>query len=255
MFSLISKKYIKENLKDTPYKIEVKNSVTSTNTIMKERAKKGDCDYSVLIASKQTAGRGRMGRNFYSPQKSGLYMSVTLKLKAGENPLLITTDAAVCAARVLEKMSGKEALIKWVNDIYIDSRKVCGILTEGVGEYAVLGIGINIFPPKGGFPEDIKDKAGAVFEKKLPHIREYVAINFLREFFSVYQKQERATMLSEYKTRSMILGREILILNTNEKATALDIADDYSLVVKKENGETVSLSSGDVSIVCGLRPQ
>lgn len=248
MFSFTSEKYIKEKLKRTPYKIDVKKSVTSTNTIMKERAKKEDCDYSVLIAWNQTEGRGRMGRNFYSPSESGIYMSVALKIAGEDNPLLITTDAAVCIARVLEKMSGKDALIKWVNDIYIDSRKVCGILTEGVGEYAVLGIGINVLPPKDGFPEDIKDRAGAVFERKRPRIRENVAINFLRDFLRVYQNRNRENLLLEYKKRSMIIGREILILNTGEKATALEISDDYSLVVKKENGETVTLSSGDVSV-------
>lgn len=248
MFSFISKKYIKENLKNTPYKIEVKNSVTSTNTVMKERTLKEDCAYNVLIASKQTTGRGRMGRNFYSPTRSGVYMSVVLEIKDSENPLLITTDAAVCAARVLEKMSGKDTSVKWVNDIYIDGRKVCGILTEGVGKYAVLGIGINVLPPKNGFPDDIKDRAGAVFEKEKKHLREDVIIAFLDEFIRVCKNTDRNLLLEEYRNRSMIIGKEILIIGENEKATALEIADDYSLIVKKENGETVKLSSGDVSI-------
>ncbi len=248
MFSFISKKYIKEKLKDTPYKIAVRNSVTSTNTIMKEHAVKENCEFNVLVASKQTAGRGRMGRSFYSPAQSGVYMSVALRNEENENPLLITTDAAVCAARILEKMSGKKAYIKWVNDIYVDGRKVCGILTEGVGKYAILGIGINVLPPKGEFPDDIKDRAGAVFEKKKPHIREDVIINFLQEFMNIYKNRQGETLLQEYRKRSMIIGKEILILGTDEKAIALEIEEDYSLVVKKENGEKVNLSSGDVSI-------
>jgi len=216
---------------------------------MKERASEEDCGFSVLIASKQTAGRGRMGRTFYSPSKSGVYMSVALEIEEGKNPLLITTDAALCAARVFERLSGKEATIKWVNDIYIDARKVCGILTEGVGKYAILGVGINVFPPRKDFPDDIKDRAGAVFEKKNLHIREKVITEFLIEFMRIY-KEERNSLLEEYRTRSMIIGKEIIILanDKNEKATALAIADDYSLVVRKENGETVNLSSGDVSI-------
>ncbi len=249
-FSRISEKYIKEKLKDTPYDIEVKNTVTSTNTIMKERASKESCGFSVLIASKQTAGRGRMGRTFYSPSQSGVYMSVVLEIEEGKNPLLVTTDAAVCAARVLERLSGKKASIKWVNDIYIEGKKVCGILTEGVGKYAILGVGINVLPPKHNFPDDIKDRAGAVFEKKIPHIRENVITDFLVEFMRVYKEKERISLLEEYRARSMITGKEIIILanDKNEKATALAIADDYSLVVRKENGETVNLSSGDVSI-------
>lgn len=249
-FSGISKKYIKDKIKDTPYNLEIKSVVTSTNTIMKNRTLKGECEFSVLVATKQTAGRGRMGRTFYSPAQSGVYMSVALKVKDGDNPLLITTDAAVCAARVLERLSGKKAYIKWVNDIYIDGKKVCGILTEGAGNYAVLGIGINVFNPQRGFPEDIKDRAGAVFEKKKAHMRENVISDFLIEFLRVYLKRDKDIILKEYKERSMVVGREIIILGSdrNEKATALAIADDYSLVAKKENGEIVNLSSGDVSI-------
>ena len=249
-FSGISEKYIKEKLKQTPYNIKVKNTVTSTNSIMKERISKKDSRFSVLIASRQTAGRGRMGRTFYSPSQSGVYMSIALKIKEDENPLLITTTAAVCVARVLERLSGKKAYIKWVNDIYIEEKKVCGILTEGVGDHAVLGVGINIFPPKKGFPDDIKDRAGAVFEKKMPHIRENVIADFLIEFMKVYKNEEGSSLLEEYRTRSMILGKEIVILanDKKEKATALAIADDYSLVVRRENGEIVNISSGDVSI-------
>ena len=248
MFSFLSKNYLKAKLKDTSYNIEVKNSVTSTNSIMKERALRKDCSWHVLVATKQTAGRGRMGRTFYSPSHSGVYMSVAIKIDSGENPLLITTDAAVCAARALEKMSGKSTYIKWVNDIYIENRKVCGILTEGAGEYAVLGVGINVLPPKQGFPEDIKDRAGAVFAKKRAHIREDVIVELLCEFAKIYKKEDRAKLLAEYRKRSMIIGKEITILNTGEKAQAVEISDDYSLVVKKENGEKEKLSSGDVSI-------
>ena len=249
MFSFISRKYLKEKLKKTPYKIRVKRTVTSTNTIMKKRALEENCEYNVLVALKQTSGRGRMGRSFYSPSGSGIYMSVILPLEERKNPLHITTNAAVAASRVLEKMSGKETKIKWVNDIYIDGRKVAGILTEGVGECAVLGIGINVLPPKKGFPEDIKNRAGVVFEIKRKHLREAVLAEFLNEFMNV-SREDDAFLLQEYQNRSMIIGKEILILGNNgdEKATALAIDDDYSLVVKKENGETVSLSSGDVSI-------
>ena len=248
MFSILSKKYLEKKLINTPYKVEVKNTVTSTNTIMKERVLSEDCTWHVLLAAKQTAGRGRMGRTFYSPSQSGVYMSIAIKIEDGENPLLITTDAAVCAARVLEKMSGKSAFIKWVNDIYIENRKVCGILTEGAGKYAVLGIGINVFSPECGFPDDIKDRAGAVFEKKRAYIREDVVVEFLCEFAKIYKKEDRSKLLSEYRNRSMITGKEITILNTGEKAQAIEISDDYSLIVRSENGEIQKLSSGDVSI-------
>lgn len=250
LFNRISKKYIKKALSGSAYKIKVKSCVSSTNTIMKENIGSGTKEFSVLIASKQTAGRGRLGRSFYSPKDTGVYMSILIKTKEGQNPLLFTTDAAVCAVRVFEKMTGEEAKIKWVNDIYMAEKKVCGILTEGVGEYAVLGIGINVLPPKKGFPDDIKDRAGVVFKKREPYLRERVIVELLREFMSIYQNPDRRELLFEYKEHSMIIGRKILILQngTEESATALSIDDDYSLVVKKDTGEICNLNSGDVSI-------
>ncbi len=249
-FNIISKKYIKKALCCSAYSIKVKSCVSSTNTIMKEAARKGIDEFSVLIAEKQTAGRGRLGRSFHSPNATGIYMSILLKPSEKQNPLLVTTDAAVCAARVFERLTGEKALIKWVNDIYIHKRKVCGILTEGVGEYLVLGVGINVLPPQKGFPEDIKDRAGAVFEKREPFLREKVIVEFLNEFMKIYMNPEREKLLQEYRERSFIINEEIMILNNGgeERAKALAIDNDYSLVVEKENGIIEKLISGDVSI-------
>ena len=252
----LSKKIIKKLTKEQsffPYNIEIRDEVTSTNTIMKDEALKGREGFSVLIASRQSGGKGRMGRSFYSPGKTGIYMSILLRPDKNTNPLHITTDAAVCCARVFERMTGERAEIKWVNDIYMRGRKVCGILTEsslGDNGYAVLGIGINVISPQKGFPEDIKDRAGAVFEKKSVSLREKVVSEILCEFIKIYKDSDRALLLEEYRDRSMIKGKEILILkgDSEENATAIDIADDYSLIVKKENGETEKLNSGDVSI-------
>ena len=249
----ISKKYIKKELSESGFKISVKNSVSSTNTLMKERGKKGAGEFSVLIAQRQTKGRGRMGRSFYSPDGSGIYMSILLKPDINTNSLLITTHTAVCCARVFERMTGKSVGIKWVNDIYMNERKVCGILAESyVGEesFTVLGIGINVVKPKDGFPDDIKNRAGAVFESSSPYLREKLICELLREFIKMYKEKNNKEYLKEYKERSIITGKEILLLKseTEEKATALYINDDYSLTVEKENGEICTVNSGDVSI-------
>lgn len=249
----ISKEYIEKELSGSLYKIEVEQSVTSTNSIMKDRAKKEGGEFSVLIASHQSSGRGRLGRSFHSPSDTGLYMSILLKPQDKSNPLFITTDAAVCCASVFERMSKKKALIKWVNDIYIDNRKVCGILTEGAaGEngYAVLGIGINVTPPEDGFPEDIKDRAGCVFDKAVPFLREKVAVEILKEFYKIYTCGNRSNLLCEYRERSMVIGKEIEIIkdDTHEKALVLSIDEDYSLVIKKQNGDIVRKNSGEISI-------
>lgn len=249
IFNNLSEKYIKKFLSDA-FEIEIKDCVTSTNSIMKEKALNGEKEFSVLIAKTQTAGRGRMGRSFHSPKGTGLYMSVVLKPKNGINPLLITTDAAVSAAFAFEKLLGKEVGIKWVNDIYLNEKKVCGILAEMVEDSVVLGIGINILEPKNGFPDDIKNRAGALFEKNKPRLREKVAIEFLNTFLKIYINPDRAFLLNEYRKRSVITGKEIFILKDGgeESAKAVGIGDDYSLIVEKANGETVPVYTGDVSI-------
>lgn len=249
----ISKEYIEEKLSDLPFKIRVEDIVSSTNTLMKEHGHNNGEEYSVLIASAQTGGRGRMGRSFYSPQNTGIYMSVLLRPKEGINPLNITTDAAVCCARVFEKLTGEESEIKWVNDIYMHGKKVCGILTESsLGErpFAVLGIGINVLPPKEGFPDDIKNRAGAVFTEDIPFLRENVVAELLREIFNTYENPARLLLFEEYKKRSIIIGKDILLLRSGgeESAKAIGLNKDYSLIVEKENGEIENINSGDVSI-------
>lgn len=246
--------FIQRELCSTPYEITVESTVTSTNTIMKESARNGAAEFSVLIASHQSSGRGRLGKTFHSPDNTGLYMSILLRPGENSNPLFITTDAAVCCARVFERMSGKNAYIKWVNDIYIDNKKVCGILTEGASGkngYAVLGIGANIIPPSDGFPQDIRERAGCIFSQNSPFIREKVAIEILKEFLGIYTGKDSADdILHEYRQRSMVIGKEIEIIRDNktENAVALSVEDDYSLLVKTQSGKIQALSSGDISI-------
>ena len=249
LFKKLSKKYIKTNIPEN-YIIKTKNKVSSTNLLMKKKALAGETEFSVLIANEQTKGRGRLGKSFHSPKGTGVYMSILLELKKGKNPLLITVDAAVCIAEALEKITGEKAFIKWVNDIYIKNRKVCGILAERVEDKVVLGIGINVFAPQNGFPDDIKDKAGYLFESKKNLMKEKVISEILSAVHEVYLNPNREELYNKYKDRSMLLDKDIIILknDTEEPATAIDLDKDYSLVVKKENGEVKKLSTGDVSI-------
>ncbi len=246
----IDKLYIRKELKNYPYEIEVRDCVTSTNSILKDAAKAGKKAFSVLIASSQTEGRGRVGRSFYSPDESGLYMSLLLRPEDGINPLRITTDAAVAVAIALEKLSGKETGIKWVNDIYINERKVCGILTEASfsgGGYVILGIGINVLEPAEGFPEDIKMRAGSVFSKNNKYLREKVAVQILKE---INCKRSDEEVLEEYRNRSVVTGQKIDVIKngTVERAVAMAINNDFSLLIKKEDGSIENLNSGDISI-------
>ena len=192
-------------------------------------------------------------------------MSILLRPQtAAEKALGITTCAAVACARAIEKVSGRRTMIKWVNDIYIDEKKVCGILTEasvdfegGGLNYAVLGIGINVLPPQGGFPKDIENRAGSVFENTDSGggtLRAKTAAAILDEFSAVYLRLVNGTadaeILDEYRRRSLVTDRNINIIypDRTEKAKAIGIDDDFRLIAEKENGETVRLGSGDVSL-------
>ena len=252
-----SKEAIQKHLTHPNLTVEVYDSVTSTNTILKQRGSKGAPHGLILAAKHQTAGRGRMGRSFYSPDESGVYFSILLRPKLSpSDSLLITTAAAVACARVLERISQKNAEIKWVNDIYMDGRKVCGILTEaafsvGKIDYAVLGIGINLAPPQNGFPEDIRQKAGSVFNYSTNDMRSLVVAEIINEFLTIYETIENRTFIEEYRNRSMLDGMEINVLksDTVTPATALYIDQDLTLVVRYNDGKIEHLSSGDVSIV------
>ncbi len=249
----LNEEYIKKELIYKLPKIDIYDCVDSTNTLMKELAKEGAEEFSVIIAAEQSGGRGRMGRTFHSPSGSGIYMSVLLRPDGRLNPLYITTYASVCCARVFEKMTGQKAYIKWVNDIYIHNKKVCGILTEsslGENGYAILGIGVNVTVPKDGFPDDIKDRAGALFKKEKGHMREEVASQIINEFIMVYNKGEKDEILNQYREKSLVTGKRIDIIENGmvEQATAVGIDDEFSLIVKKDDAKLYTLNSGDVSI-------
>ena len=147
-------------------------TVTSTNDIVKNAARAGAEEGFTVTARCQTAGRGRMGRSFFSPDGTGLYISILLRPTFHpKDALMITTAAAVATARALEAAGSRNIGIKWVNDLLINGKKIAGILTESslsMGadslDFAVLGIGINLLSPSNGFPEEIKDIAGAVFD-------------------------------------------------------------------------------------------
>lgn len=242
--------------------LHVYKTISSTNTVLKEMAANGAVEGTILVSSEQTAGRGRMNRKFYSPQGTGLYLSILIRprMSASES-LFITTAAAVAVARAIEEISGRATGIKWVNDVFMDGKKVCGILTEGSLdmesgglEYAVLGIGINIAPPKGGFPDEIKDIAGAVFEGSTPCInsKNRIAAAVINYFMEYYKNLGQHSFLDEYIKRSIIVGKEIMVLGAAQprKAKALSIDSECRLHVMYESGEQAVLSSGEVSIRC-----
>lgn len=234
--------------------------VDSTNNVAKTLAENGCEEGELVIAERQTAGRGRLGRSFLS-QKGGIYLSLVLKPKISpQDTLFITTAAAVAVCHAIEAVSGKKCEIKWVNDVYISGKKVCGILTEGAFnadgslKYAVLGVGVNLFEPKGGFPANLP-LAGAIFDKKdkifrKKSIKEQFLAEFANCFFSFYHNLEQKDFMSEYQSRSFLTGKEITYEKGKEKftATVIGIDDDAHLVIERD-GKREFLSHGEIQIV------
>jgi len=255
----LSKENILNNLKNKDfYSVSVVDSIGSTNDEMKIKAQKGEKEGSVLVALSQSGGKGRLGRRFFSPQNTGLYMSVILRpdLKP-EDAILITTAAAVAISKAIDEVSGKFSGIKWVNDIYINGKKVCGILaeagfnqTEPKLDYVVLGIGVNVYAPEGGFPEDIKDIADAVFSENQENMRALLCAKILDNFYDIYNNLCQKEHVEEYINRSVVVGKEIKVISngTETDAVCTGIDKECHLLVEYEDGTKDCLSTGEISI-------
>lgn len=253
------KYFYKEQLQNLcPFiRAEILEECGSTSTLLKEKAKAGESEFYALFSKRQTAGRGRLNKSFLSPS-GGLYFSLILMPDMSpENSTLITAAAAVAAAKAIEKISGKSAKIKWVNDIFIEDKKVCGILCEGnidsktqKFEYVVLGVGINVFEPKEGFNEEIKNIAAALFKgEENEHLYLNIAAEFLNIFKGLYSNLLSKEYMEEYIEKSYLTGKEIYYFKDGDQhnAKVLGIDRDASLVID-ENGEEIKLFSGEVSV-------
>lgn len=239
--------------------IQVLEEVGSTNTAVKELAERGSPEGTVVIAKQQSAGKGRLGRSFSSPPETGLYMSILLRPRfSAEDSLFITTAAAVAVAVAVNAVTGRSAQIKWVNDVYLSGYKICGILTEASVDfetqglrYAVLGIGVNIEPPKGGFPEGLRGIAGALYEKKAPeNTRAALAAEILNRFFCFYENLTEKPFLEEYRRLSLLTGMEIDFSKGDKEysGVVLGIDDETRLLVRLKSGKTEAFSAGEVRV-------
>ena len=255
---IISADSIKKYLTVPINNIEVYKTVTSTNDLAKQYALDLKPEGTVIVAREQTAGRGRKGRSFYSPMSTGVYISVLLRPElTAEKTLYITTAAAVAVAKAIEKISGKEAKIKWVNDIFVDGKKVCGILTEGAidfetgkMQYAVLGIGVNTKKPENDFPSEIQNIAGSVFDTTDKEVSSIIVAEILNNFMNYYKNLANKPFYEEYKKRMFLIGKHLTVYSGKDSypAVAIDLDEELSLVVKDENGNIKKLNTGEVSI-------
>lgn len=254
---------IKKHMNNDKFFVFAYDTVGSTNTLLKEMANDNAEEFTVVVANHQTNGRGRKDRTFFSPKNTGLYFSLLLRPNIPpDKALYLTTCASVCCARAIEDISGEKAQIKWVNDVYVNNHKVCGILTEASFstqeklDYAVVGIGLNVFTPKEDFPLDLQNKAGSILNRANDEVRWKLFSNILNYFDKYYPTLEKKQFIDEYKNRSMITGKKIEILGREENniATAVGINDDFSLRVLYPDGAYEDLNSGDVSIIPTMKP-
>ena len=239
-------------------RICVKKSVSSTNTLLKQEAATGEPEGKVLVAEHQSQGKGRQGTNFFSPENAGIYMSLLLRPKTNAAvATLLTTAAAVAVAEAIETVAGREAQIKWVNDIFLEEKKVCGILTEaafamenGGLDYAVLGIGVNAYEPTWGFPPELRDIATVVFPHRSSDLRNRLAAEILNVFMGYYEQLENRAFVTEYRRRCFVLGRPILVVKGEETfpATALDLDENCRLQVRYDDGKEEFLQAGEIHV-------
>lgn len=273
------RRYLQESGFALPADIDVFSKVDSTNTICIRRASSGESGHSgsiyAAIAGCQTHGRGRRGRSFFSPDGTGLYMSILLRPTGllADQAVKYTTIAAVAVSEAIEAVTGKSASVKWVNDVYVAGRKACGILTEasfnpedGTLDYAVVGIGINVYEPEGGFPEDIRDRAGSITGPQMRGIRNRLAAEILAGFFR-YLSSDLTPLagkqsadadspavplyVEEYRNRCFVTGCDVDVLKAGsdpERALVLGLDDECRLLVRYEDGTEEALSSGEISI-------
>lgn len=229
-------------------KVTVLTEVDSTNSEAKRLAAKG-CDNPLLIISEsQTAGRGRMGRSFFSPNGTGLYMSFMYRPETEfSDTVTVTSASAVAVVRALEEMTDLTARIKWVNDVYVSGKKVCGILTEAVtGEqtHVIVGIGINITTDE--FPDEIEQKAASIGK---PLDRNLLAASITKHLCELIEGLPQRTFLTEYREKSMVLGRTVEFTKQGESkvGTAVDIDRNGGLIVDTDSGK-ITLNTGEISL-------
>lgn len=263
---LLSGEYIQENL-SFPCKIHLMDKIDSTNNYAK-----GITDLSVphiVLANEQTKGKGRLGRSFYSPPGSGLYMSIAFKTDFElTKSMLITTLSALAVCQAFEEVVGVGSKIKWVNDIFLNGKKVCGILTEAESNFEtgsidkiIIGIGINCFSQV--FPDDIKDKATYIENPKKEFSRNQLATAIIEKIFFYINNFDRKKIIRDYKSRSIMLGQPILLYGSafgdlpenggsGTKARAIDIDENGGLVVEYMEGrharEMDTITSGEITI-------
>lgn len=235
------------------------DEIDSTNNEAKKIAAAGEAHGTVVIADRQTMGKGRMGRSFVSPAGTGVYMSVIIRPDISvESVGLITSAAAVAAAEAVEKVCGQKIMIKWVNDLYLNDKKICGILTEAsMGlemkalDYAVIGIGINVRSVRGMFDEELSSRASSIEDETgVRPDRNVLCAEILNRLEFWLSSIERRDFLHEYRRREYLTGKLITanVGNSSIVGSAVGIDNNANLMIELPGGEIKHLNSGEANL-------
>ena len=259
---ILSKYGISHNLIDELKNIDIKvyNTIDSTNTEAKRLLYTEELsNFTVLVSDEQTTGRGRTGKSFSSPKGSGIYISIVIfpRERFDFNSFdLVTIKAAVAVVNAIKNKTDKKPQIKWVNDIFINHKKVCGILTEADTDFEsreiksiIVGIGLNFDTKIEEFGEELKNIATSLnLENKL--LRNEMIAEILNQFYQAYYNYDNNEILKLYKEDSLLLGRMVTFTKNGVRysAKAVDINEKGNLIVELENNEQMILSSGEVSV-------
>jgi len=240
-------------------KVYFYNEIDSTNNEAKKKAEDGATQGTLVITESQNSGRGRRGKKWISPTGSGIWMSFILKPEIHPyGASMITLIAALSVVSALNKIKSLKCSIKWPNDIVVNGKKVCGILTEMSSEldavnYVIIGIGINVNMTE--LDEDISDTASSLFlETGSPIKRSQVVADFgkcFEKYYSIFmQTQDMSGLIDEYNQLLINVGREVKINNINSQfiGDAIGINEKGELLVKKKNGSVEKIMAGEVSV-------
>lgn len=242
-------------------KLECFESIDSTNNYLKRNAMQTPSGTAV-IANEQTGGRGRLGRSFQSPPDSGIYMSVLVRPNLPPvQALNLTAFVAVAVCEGIEAATGLRPEIKWTNDIVLNRRKICGILTEmsiegesGALQHIITGIGVNVNQRETDFPEDIREIAGSIaMAAGKPISRGRLAAEILNALDRMYTAWLNGgeDYLERYRSRCLTVGKQVRLIRADgstQPAEAIAVADDFGLVVRHPDGREETVTSGEVSV-------
>jgi BirA family biotin operon repressor/biotin-[acetyl-CoA-carboxylase] ligase len=237
------------------------DSIDSTNTEAKRQAAQGAEEGLVILSRSQSAGRGRAGRSFHSPAGLGLYLSALLRPKLPPEAVVnFTAWTAVAVCDAIEAACGVRPQIKWPNDLVLNGKKLCGILTElgldqktGALDYLVVGVGINVNHTPADFPEDIRSIATSLsMELGRPVDHAALAAQLIVALDRLYARfpEKKASYLEQYRTDCLTVGKQVQLITptTVREAVATGIDEDFRLLVKYPDGTSEAVSTGEVSV-------